>query len=105
MSAIPEIFVSNISIRERLTGIRKGGDSLPPESKAILSIRVLQNIYKVTTEYSNDDIRKMSDKDFASLKSKIYRIIYRNIFLNKNKPKTKSIDVQFVSGDSKSLTP
>ena len=109
MSAIPEIFVSNISIRERLTGIEKrlgkGEISLPPESKAILPIRVLQNIYKVTTEYSNDDIRKMSDKDFASLKSKIYRIIYRNIFLNKNKPKTKSIDVQFVSGDNKSLTP
>ena len=104
MSAIPEIFVSNISIRERLTGIRKGGDSLPPESKAILPIRVLQNIYKVTTEYSNDDIRKMSDKDLSYLKSKLYRIIYRNL-LKKDKPKTKSIDVQIVSGDSKSLTP
>ena len=109
MSAIPESFVSNISIRERLTGIEKrlgkGEISLPPESKAILPIRVLQNIYKVTTEYSNDDIRKMSDKDFASLKAKLYSIIYRNVFLKKEKPKTKSIVVQIVSGDSKSLTP
>ena len=44
----------------------------------------------------------MSDKDFAYLKAKLYSIIYRNVFLKKEKPKTKSIVVQIVSGDSKS---
>ena len=89
-------------MKER-TGIRKttvekrlgvGGEKFPPQTKAILPIRVREKIYMITTEYSNDEIRKMSEDDFVYLKSKFYNTIYRNEFVKKGKPRTKRIVVQ-----------
>ena len=68
-----------------------GGELLPPENKAIIPIRVREKIYMITTEYSNDEIRKMSEDDFVYLKSKFYNTIYRNEFVKKGKPRTKRI--------------
>ena len=70
------------------------GELLPPENKAIIPIRVREKIYMITTEYSNDEIRKMSVDDFVNLKSKFYNTIYRNEFVKKGKPRTKRIVVQ-----------